>query len=51
MGPIGSVIFGALFDVLDAKVIFRCTSLLLLVCIAWLMRTSKIGRYNDEFTN
>ncbi|WP_102693628.1 MFS transporter [Rummeliibacillus pycnus] len=51
MGPIGSVIFGALFDVVDAKVIFLCTSLLLIVCIAWLMRTSKIGRHGDEWTN
>ncbi len=51
MGPIGSVIFGALFDVVDAKVIFLSTSLLLILCIAWLMRTSKIGQHNNEFTS
>lgn len=51
MGPIGSVIFGALFDVIDAKLIFICTSLLLVLCIAWQMRISKIGSHNNEFTS
>lgn len=49
MGPIGSVIFGALFDRMDAKVIFICTSLFLLLCIIWLMRPSRIGYDHDEF--
>lgn len=43
MGPIGSLIFGALFDVVDAKVIFLCAGFMLLVLIAWLLRWSKIG--------
>lgn len=42
MGPIGSLIFGALFDAVDAKVIFLCAGLILLALITWLLRWSKI---------
>lgn len=42
MGPIGSLIFGALFDAVDAKVIFLCAGIILLMLIAWLLRWKKL---------
>ncbi|MGV3467215.1 MAG: MFS transporter, partial [Heyndrickxia sp.] len=41
-GPIGSLIFGALFDVVDAKVIFLCAGFILFMLIAWLLRWNKL---------
>lgn len=42
MGPIGSLIFGTLFDKVDAKVIFLCAGFVLLMLVAWLLMWSKI---------
>lgn len=42
MGPIGSLIFGTLFDAVDEKVIFLSAGFILLVLIAWLLRWNKL---------
>ncbi|MGE7933821.1 MFS transporter [Viridibacillus arvi] len=47
-GPIGALIFGALFDYVDAKVILLCVSIALTLCITYLMRKSNIGLPGDE---
>jgi MFS transporter, DHA3 family, macrolide efflux protein len=43
MGPIGSMIFVALFVVVNAEVIFLSAGLLLFMLILWLVRWSKMG--------
>lgn len=42
MGPIGSMIFGALFDIVDAKVIFLCAGIILFILIARLLSWNKL---------
>ncbi|MBS4172895.1 MFS transporter [Bacillus sp. FJAT-49736] len=41
-GPLGSLLFGALFDAVDPKVIFLCAGIFLFCLLLWLLRLSKL---------